>query len=430
MDYSRCPCFAIALHLIYHSFLLQGDLIAFLMANTPGSEKVTWSTHCHNDLGMATGNTLAGVLNGARQVEVAINGIGERAGNCALEEVVMAIQTRPHLFPVHMEHIKSEGIMRASNLVRHFTGMVVQPNKAIVGVNAFAHEAGIHQDGVLKHAQTYEIMTPESVGLTTNSLVLGKHSGRAAYKDRLLTLGYDHMSDEDVRAITARCKEVADEKKVVTDEDIHVIALERVSGEVSLGDGEGLVDRWSLKSVNVTGGSLIKPTATVTLGYRAEADSEVVEISEVAIGTGPVDAAFQAITKAVNGPLGMEQVGSILKDFSIQAASEGASALGTVTVRIQPHVDPSHFWIAADDIGESGAGASLVDAVEDDSTRGAPMQMKLNPHIKIVNAQKNQVAIREYTGKGTDVDVIVAASMAFVSAMNKMDGQGAGVASE
>ncbi|HHI68528.1 MAG TPA: 2-isopropylmalate synthase, partial [Planctomycetes bacterium] len=174
-----------------------GALIAYLIANTPGAEKVTWSTHCHNDLGLATANTLAGVRNGARQVEVTINGIGERAGNTSLEEVVMAVATRPGEFQV-VTGIDTTQITRTSRMVSAYTGIPVQPNKAVVGANAFAHEAGIHQDGMLKHHSTYEIMRPETVGLASSALVLGKHSGRHAFKVRLEELGYGDLSDEDL----------------------------------------------------------------------------------------------------------------------------------------------------------------------------------------------------------------------------------------
>eukprot|EP01137_Pigoraptor_chileana_P015169 Opistho-2@70778 len=173
-----------------------GEIIRYLVENTAGANKVVWSTHCHNDLGLATANTLAGVRNGARQVEVTINGIGERAGNTSLEEIVMAIHTHAKDFPVHTE-IDTTQIMRTSRMVSAYTGMVVQPNKAIVGANAFAHESGIHQDGMLKHQETYEIIRPETVGLKSN-LVLGKHSGRHAFRSRLIELGYDNLSNEAV----------------------------------------------------------------------------------------------------------------------------------------------------------------------------------------------------------------------------------------
>tara|TARA_B110000208_G_scaffold187397_1_gene245328 strand:- start:3467 stop:4813 length:1347 start_codon:yes stop_codon:yes gene_type:complete len=190
------------------------EMIEFLIANVTGAENVIFSTHCHNDLGVATANTLEAVRKGARQVEVTINGIGERAGNTALEEVAMAITTRPQWFPVYHD-IDTKQLMRSSRMVSGYTGMMVQPNKAITGANAFAHEAGIHQDGVLKHQNTYEIMTPESVGLGEESnLVLGKHSGRAAFEARLTALGHTELTPEQIKSFTAKFKEIADEKKV------------------------------------------------------------------------------------------------------------------------------------------------------------------------------------------------------------------------
>ena len=187
-----------------------------------------WSVHCHNDLGMATANTLAGLQAGARQVEVTINGIGERAGNTALEEVVMALHTRPTCYGL-TTHIDTTQITRTSRMVSNYTGMMVQPNKAIVGANAFSHEAGIHQDGMLKHQSTYEIMTPETVGLSQSNLVLGKHSGRHAFRVRLQELGYE-MSDDELNQAFERFKELADKKKIVTDADIEALIADEFYG--------------------------------------------------------------------------------------------------------------------------------------------------------------------------------------------------------
>jgi 2-isopropylmalate synthase len=252
----------------YHS------LIKYLIANTPGADQVVWSTHCHNDLGMATANTLAGVSAGARQVEVTVNGIGERAGNTALEEVVMAMHTRPMHFPVACAHINTEGLMRASHLVSRFTGMSVQPNKAIVGANAFAHEAGIHQDGMLKHASTYEIMTPASVGLAIGAgptdkranelLVLGKHSGRAAYKDKLRAMGYgEHeVSEEMLTVVVNKCKNLADVKKTVSEEDLEAIVVDELY--------KPSYKHWEIVDIHVTAGTLVRPTATVTMRNSLE----------------------------------------------------------------------------------------------------------------------------------------------------------------
>eukprot|EP00164_Ancoracysta_twista_P007346 GFYU01010407.1.p1 GENE.GFYU01010407.1~~GFYU01010407.1.p1 ORF type:complete len:413 (-),score=135.27 GFYU01010407.1:216-1454(-) len=197
-----------------------GELIKYLISNTPGGDTVIWSTHCHNDLGLATANTLSGVRNGARQTEVTINGIGERAGNSALEEVVMAIVTHERTFNV-CSNINTVELLNTSRLVSELTGMTVQRNKAIVGANAFAHESGIHQDGMLKHQSTYEIMKPEDVGVNATSLVLGKHSGRHALKSRLAEIGYDQLTGDQVKEVFQHFKTVADRQKTVSDEDLH-----------------------------------------------------------------------------------------------------------------------------------------------------------------------------------------------------------------
>ncbi|CAO3661702.1 unnamed protein product [Umbelopsis ramanniana] len=199
-----------------------GSLIKYLIANTPGGEKVVWSTHCHNDLGLATANTLAGISNGARQVEVTINGIGERAGNTAMEEVVMSIHTHPNYFPVY-HTINTTLISRTSQMVSALSGMIVQPNKAIVGRNAFLHESGIHQDGVLKNKSTYEIITPETVGVTDIALVLGKHSGRNAFRERCKELGHGSISDEALQKAFVDFKALCDKQKTVNDADILAI---------------------------------------------------------------------------------------------------------------------------------------------------------------------------------------------------------------
>ena len=256
-----------------------GALFAHLIAATPGGSKVVWSTHCHDDLGLSVANSLAAVQAGARQVECTLNGIGERAGNTSLEEVVMTLSTRPLYFPVQ-HSIDTTQIMRSSKLVAKLTGMAVQANKAIVGANAFAHESGIHQDGMLKNASTYEIMTPASVGLTGGtSLVLGKHSGRAAYAQRVKELGYT-IDAAALDVLTQKLKALADERKVVTDADIESL----VSSEVVAAPGAA----WQLLSVHVFTGTEAKPTATVTLRRPGAAEGE--ETSYSAMGTGPVDA--------------------------------------------------------------------------------------------------------------------------------------------
>jgi 2-isopropylmalate synthase len=268
--------------------------------------------HCHNDLGMGTANTLAAVRAGARQIEVTVNGIGERAGNTALEEVVMALATRGDQFGGAYTNIKSERIVPASRLVSNITGIAVQVNKAIVGANAFAHEAGIHQDGVLKNAATYEIMTPESVGWAKNSLVLGKHSGRAAFRDKLNTLGYK-VGDNQLNDAFRRFKDLADRKKVVFDEDV-----------VALVDDEVMRDHERIRfvSLDLTAGSKRPPRADLEL----EVDGEVKTASSS--GDGPVDATFKAIQAIFPHTANL-----VL--FSVGAVTEGTDAQARTTVRLE-----------------------------------------------------------------------------------------------
>ncbi|RLN51948.1 hypothetical protein BBJ29_002929 [Phytophthora kernoviae] len=291
-----------------------GSLFRYLIKNTEGAEKAIFSTHCHNDLGLATANTLAAVQGGAGQVEVTLNGIGERAGNTALEELVMTLKTRPQHYPVYTS-VDSTHITRCSRMVSHYTGMSIQPNKAIVGANAFAHESGIHQDGVLKHQATYEIMLPESVGLNENKMVLGKHSGRHAYSKRLQQLGYTNLTPEELDYYVEKFKILADEKKTVTDADMEAIVSDEIFKPETF---------WTLQSVHVTAGNLVKPTATVTLAHK---DGQ--EVSEAAMGTGPIDAIYVAIKRAT----GMESIK--LNDFSVESVTDGTYALGEVTVRVQ-----------------------------------------------------------------------------------------------
>ena len=335
-----------------------GSLINYLIQNTSGADKVVWSTHCHNDLGLATANTLAGVRNGARQVEVTLNGIGERAGNTSLEEVVMAIQTRPQNFPVRSD-IDTTQITRTSRMVSAYTGMAVQPNKAIVGANAFAHEAGIHQDGMLKHHSTYEIMRPEDVGLGSSALVLGKHSGRHAFRKRLEELGYDNLSKEDLNQAFARFKRIADKKKVVTDADIEAIITDEFYQPREI---------WKLNYIQVSCGDKLQPTATVSL-----TDPNGAELIDAAIGTGPVDAVYKAINRIVEAP-------NVLTEFVVQAVTEGIDAIGEVTIRIQP---------------ENGEGFTT-------------------------NLQTGAQVARSFSGHGASTDIIVASARAYMSALNKM----------
>ncbi|HSH68656.1 MAG TPA: 2-isopropylmalate synthase, partial [Deferrisomatales bacterium] len=227
------------------------EMIRSIMERVPNAEKAVFSVHCHNDLGLAVSNSLAAVQAGARQVECTINGIGERAGNTSLEEVVMSLRTRPDFLP-YDTRVDARHLYPASRLVSLVTGLPVQPNKAIVGANAFAHEAGIHQDGVLKEKTTYEIMTPESVGVPTNELVLGKHSGRHAFREKLKALGYE-LDDEQIQTAFEAFKVLADKKKVVYDEDIEALIAEKVLR---------LPDRFQMMYLNVSSGTVTVPTAT------------------------------------------------------------------------------------------------------------------------------------------------------------------------
>ena len=283
--------------------------VCALAARTPG---VIVSTHSHDDLGLAVGNALAGVRAGARQVECTINGIGERAGNASLEEVVMALRTRAGYFGVETR-VDTRELVRASRIVSACTGVYVAPNKAIVGANAFAHEAGIHQDGMLKHASTYEIMTPEAVGADSSTLVLGKHSGRNALRHRLTAMGYE-LDDASFRDVFTRFKELADRKKIIGDRDLAALA-----GDAANHAPAG----WTLLQLQVTSGTHVIPTATVRM--RA-LDGQIHTASRT--GTGPVDASCQAVN-AIIGEVGE------LQGFTVRNVSEGLEALGEVTVRVR-----------------------------------------------------------------------------------------------
>ena len=288
-----------------------GGMIAMLRERVPNSDKAVFSAHCHNDLGLAVANSLAAIQAGARQVECTINGLGERAGNAALEEIVMALRTRQDMMPF-TSGINTEVITRISRLVSTITGFTVQPNKAIVGANAFAHEAGIHQDGVLKHAGTYEIMTPESVGLMRSTLVMGKHSGRHAFREKIKELGYD-IGENSVQDAFRRFKDLADKKKDIFDEDI--IAL--IDDEVIRDN-----DRIRFVSLQVICGSLGPQTAELELeidGERCHTKSE---------GDGPVDATFNAIG-------GLFPHAATLKLYQVHAVTEGTDAQAEVTVRLE-----------------------------------------------------------------------------------------------
>ncbi len=288
-----------------------GELIEYLMNKVPNIDKAVISVHCHNDLGLAVANSLTAILKGAGQVECTINGIGERAGNASMEEIVMALKTRPRFFNADTRIVTQE-IYKTSRLVSKITGMVVQPNKAIVGANAFAHEAGIHQDGFLKERSTYEIMRPEDVGIPSSKLVLGKHSGRHAFKERLKELGYE-LSEDDINRAFEKFKHLADQKKYIFDEDIETLVSEEVS---KIPEVYGLVD------LSVTSGINIKPTAALKL----KVNNDIIEKMEH--GDGPVDAVYKAIAA-------ITQTKSSLLKFEVKSITGGTDALGEVTVSLQ-----------------------------------------------------------------------------------------------
>ncbi len=287
-----------------------GPMIRNLIKKVPNSKKAIFSVHCHNDLGLATANSIAAILAGARQVECTINGIGERAGNASLEELVMAIHTRRDLMKLSTG-IATHEIYRASRLVSRVTGIDVQPNKAIVGRNAFAHEAGIHQDGVLKDKRTYEIMDAETIGLAANTLVLGKHSGRHAFNDKLRDLGFE-LDRNDLNKAFFRFKELCDKKKEVSDWDIRSIIEDEIIS---------MPESFHLESVNVMCGGRVKATAMIEMSVGDKL------VEESAIGVGPVDAVYQCIRKITGEDIQ-------LIDFSVKSVTGGIDAIGEVTVQI------------------------------------------------------------------------------------------------
>ena len=335
-----------------------GERIAMLRQNVPGIDSAVISVHCHDDLGMAVANSLSAVVNGARQVEVAVNGIGERAGNASLEEVVMALHVRRDLFGIGTQ-VDTTQLTRASRLVSKVTGMVVQPNKAIVGANAFAHEAGIHQDGMLKHEETYEIMRPETVGAGTTQLILGKHSGRHAFANRLTELGYS-VSGDGLDKAFARFKKLADKKKHITDADLLALLSDELYQPKEF---------WRLDAIQVGCGTGM-PTATVKL---TGPDGQTQTSAEV--GTGPVDAAYKAIQNLVHVPCS-------LLEYTVQSVTEGIDALGEVSVRV-----------STDD---------------DEAPPG-----KINPQYEHSRA-------RVFHGHGAHTDVIVASAKAYIAAINRI----------
>ncbi|HEU4730300.1 MAG TPA: 2-isopropylmalate synthase [Kofleriaceae bacterium] len=343
-----------------------GALIAGVCAHVRGIADVVVSVHCHDDLGLATANTLAGIHAGARQAEVTINGIGERAGNTSLEEVVMAIHTRAAKFGL-ATGIDTTQLSSVSRLVSTATGIVVPPNKAIVGANAFAHESGIHQDGMLKHQATYEIMLPETVGAAQTRLVLGKHSGRAALAARLVEIGAP-VSGDALDRVFARFKALTDRRKHVTDADLEVL----VGDERPEADGE-----LALEGLQVACGTIGMPTATVRL-RRPDGTLSV----RAAVGTGPVDATYKAIDGIVGAPVE-------LVEFAVHAVTEGIDALGHVTVRVR-----------------------------EAQARGA------------ITAQREAQLPRVFHGAGADTDIIVASAKAYLRALSRMLAARTGAASD
>jgi 2-isopropylmalate synthase len=289
-----------------------GHLFRTLLERIPNADKAVWSTHCHNDLGMAVANSLAAVMNGARQVECTINGLGERAGNASLEEIVMAVRTRADLFPCRTS-VDATQIVPASKLVSTITGYPVQPNKAVVGANAFAHESGIHQDGVLKHRETYEIMRAEDVGWGANRLTLGKLSGRNAFRTRLAELGIVLGSEEALNAAFAKFKELADKKREIFDEDLQAL----VSDESVTPEHE----RFKLLSLVAHSETGERPFARVVIADAGR------EMRAEARGAGPVDAAFQAVEDMVHS-------GTELLLYSVNNITTGTDSQGEVTVRL------------------------------------------------------------------------------------------------
>ena len=334
-----------------------GRLIRDIRENTPGAKDVIISVHCHNDLGLATANTLAGVQDGARQVEVTMNGIGERAGNTSLEELVMALYVRQQIYELDTNIITPE-IHRSSDMVSRYTGMVIQPNKAIVGANAFAHEAGIHQDGMLKHKRTYEIMDASTIGLSHSQLVLGKHSGRHAFRVHLQEMGY-HLSQDELNKVFQRFKALADKKKTISDVDLEALVGDEVYQPQ---------ETWELVNVQVQTGIQVVPTAVVALRNLKTG----VEITDAGFGTGPVDAVYQGINRIVGAP-------NRLVEYLVQAITEGMDANGDVTIRI---------------------------AVPD--SRGYKHTAQGRPRRRL------------FSGRGIDTDIVVASAKAYMQALNKL----------
>ncbi len=337
-----------------------GNIFKMLRENVPGIERIQLSAHCHDDLGMATANALAAILNGAEQVEGTINGIGERAGNTSLEEVVMALETRKDIYQATTSMVLNE-IYRTSRLVSKLTGMVVPGNKAIVGANAFAHESGIHQDGMLKEKTTYEIMTPESIGLKESKLVLGKHSGRHAFREKLIDLGYD-LTDEQVNVAFAKFKDLADKKKEVSNEDIRALVEEKLldTPEVFVLDFMQL--HYDNQSV---------PTATLRI---KTIDGRVLE--ESAQGNGSVDAIYKAIDKTTGEEVELE-------DYTIKSVTHGKDALGEVHVVMKQKNFSVQGRGVSTDILEASARA-YIDAINRLLDKGNTPEIKNRGNMSLI----------------------------------------------
>ncbi len=335
-----------------------GQLIADIKNNVPNIDKAVISVHCHNDLGLAVANSLSAVKNGARQVHATINGIGERAGNAALEEVVMAIKVRKDYFKDVYTDINTREIYKTSRLLCRITGSFVQPNKAIVGDNAFAHEAGIHQHGVLSHRETYEIMRAEDVGVPESKIVLGKHSGRHAFKTRLHELGYTNLSEEEIDKLFTKFKALADKKKEVFDEDIEALIFEEISN---------IEYPVELRYFHVTSGDKLIPTATVKIYKEGE------EIVKTAYGDGPIDSALKAVEKAIG-------IKGRLKDFSIRSLTYGKDAMGEVRVVVDFEGSTTSGKGTSTDIIEASIKA-YIDAYNRFLARKTVMERKISEGI-------------------------------------------------
>ncbi len=314
-----------------------GQMFSYVRENVPNIDRAILSTHCHDDLGMAVSNSLAAIQHGAGQVECTVNGIGERAGNASLEEIAVALNIRQDFYQADTRLTLKE-IKRTSSLVSKLTGMIVPSNKAVVGANAFAHESGIHQDGVLKNKQTYEIITPELVGVSSNRMVLGKHSGRHAFKEKLENLGFTG-DNEQLQSIFTAFKELTDKKKDVTEDDLFALMAESTS--------ESTVSHYELESLQVNYGTQNIPTATITMKVPSE---EIVQ--EAATGTGSVEAIYNTLERIIASPVTLE-------DYRIQSVNGGRDALAEVFVKVQYDGEETTGRATAADVLEASAKAYL-----------------------------------------------------------------------